>query len=140
MAGDAAHLELDEALAHVGVEDLAQLAHEHLVGSLALEELIEVVVEALEDLADIASCAVVPKTERHSWPNVKFVSVPSEEVRYRMRDDEPPFLESTVTFQVLPNAVGGTRLRVIHAPADARAQRQLPRAANSNWRCLMRAA
>src|SRR5438132_14366988 len=31
------------------------------------------------------------------------LSVPREEVRYRMRDDEPPFLESTVTFQVLPN-------------------------------------
>jgi uncharacterized protein YndB with AHSA1/START domain len=67
-------------------------------------------------------------------------STPSEEVRYRMRDDEPPFLESTVTFQVLPNAAGGTRLRIIHAPADARMQRQPPRAANSNWPCLMRAA
>jgi len=67
-------------------------------------------------------------------------SVPREEVRYRMRDDEPPYLESTVTFQVLPNAVGGTRLRIIHGPVAARAQRQPPRAANSNWPCLMRAA
>ena len=57
-----------------------------------------------------------------------------------MRDAEPPFLESTVTFQVLPNAVGGTRLRIIHAPTDIRLQRQLPRAANSNWPGLMRAA
>jgi uncharacterized protein YndB with AHSA1/START domain len=67
-------------------------------------------------------------------------STPSEEVRYRMRDDEPPFLESTVTFQVVPNAVGGTRLRIIHGPCDARLQRSTPRAANSNWPCLMRAA
>jgi uncharacterized protein YndB with AHSA1/START domain len=67
-------------------------------------------------------------------------SVPSEEVRYKMREDEPPFLESTVTFQVLPNAVGGTRLRIIHGPVDARLRRQPPRAANSNWPCLMRAA
>ena len=67
-------------------------------------------------------------------------SVPSEEVRYRMRDDEPPYLESTVTFQVLPNAVGGTRLRIIHGPAAARLQRQPPRAANSNRPCLMLAA
>jgi uncharacterized protein YndB with AHSA1/START domain len=67
-------------------------------------------------------------------------SVPSEEVRYRMRDHEPPFLESTVTFQILPNAVGGTRLRIIHGLLDPRAQGQLPKAANNNWPCLMRAA
>ena len=67
-------------------------------------------------------------------------SVPSEEVRYRMRDDEPPFLESTVTFQVLPNAVGGTKLRIIHGPVDIRLQLKPPRAANNNWPCLMRAA
>lgn len=67
-------------------------------------------------------------------------SVPSGEIRYRMRDGEPPFLESSVTFQILPNAVGGTRLRIIHSPVDARLQRQPPKAANSNWPCLMCAA
>jgi uncharacterized protein YndB with AHSA1/START domain len=67
-------------------------------------------------------------------------SVPGEEIRYRMRDDEPPFLEGMVTFQIRPNADGGTHLRIIHRLADARARRQLPRAANSNGRCLMRAA
>ena len=67
-------------------------------------------------------------------------STHSEEVRYRMRDDEPPFLESIVTFQVLPNAVGGTRLRIVHDLVDTRVQRLPPRAANSNWPCLMRAA
>jgi uncharacterized protein YndB with AHSA1/START domain len=67
-------------------------------------------------------------------------SAPGEEIRYRMRDDEPPFLESVVTFQLRPNADGGTCLRIIHRLADARAQRLLRRAANSNARCLMRAA
>ena len=60
-----------------------------------------------------------------------------EEIRYSMREDEPPFLESVVTFQVRPNADGGTRLRIIHGLVSAR---QAPQAANNNWPCLMRAA
>jgi len=67
-------------------------------------------------------------------------SVPGEEIGYRMRDDEPPFLHSIVTFQLSPNADGGTHLRIIHRLADWRAQHELPRAANNNGRCLMRAA
>lgn len=67
-------------------------------------------------------------------------SVPGEEIGYRMRDDEPPFLHSTVTFQLSPNADGGTHLRIIHRLADRLARHELPRAANSNGRCLMRAA
>ena len=67
-------------------------------------------------------------------------SVPGEEIGYRMRDDEPPFLHSIVTFQLRPNADGGTHLKIIHRLADLRAQRELPRAANNNGRCLMRAA
>ena len=43
-----------------------------------------------------------------------------EEIRYRMRDDAPPFLESLVTFQIEPDGEGGTRLRIIHELADAR--------------------
>jgi uncharacterized protein YndB with AHSA1/START domain len=67
-------------------------------------------------------------------------SVPGEEIGYRMQDDEPPFLHSIVTFQLRPNADGGTHLKIIHRLADLRAQRELPRAANNNGRCLMRAA
>ena len=72
-------------------------------------------------------------------------SVPGEEIGYRMRDDEPPFLHSIVTFQLSPNADGGTHLRIIHRLADPRARQEMPRvannkAANSNGRCLMRAA
>jgi uncharacterized protein YndB with AHSA1/START domain len=67
-------------------------------------------------------------------------SVPGEEIGYRMRESEPPFLQSVVTFQLSPNADGGTHLRIIHQVADRRAEQELPRAANSNGRCLMRAA
>jgi uncharacterized protein YndB with AHSA1/START domain len=67
-------------------------------------------------------------------------SAPGEEIRYRMRDGDPPFLESVVTFQLTPNADGGTRLRIIHGLADARIGRHPPRAANNNWSCLLRAA
>ena len=67
-------------------------------------------------------------------------SAPGKEVRYRMRDSEPPFLESIVTFQVDPNVDGGTTLRIIHRLADARLARLPPRAANGNRPPLMRAA
>jgi uncharacterized protein YndB with AHSA1/START domain len=67
-------------------------------------------------------------------------SVPGKEICFRMRDDEPPFLESVVTFQIGPNADGGTTLRILHALTDARSQRQPPRAANDNARYLLRAA
>jgi len=66
-------------------------------------------------------------------------SVPGKEVRYRLRDDEPPFLESVVTFQLRPHA-GGTELRIIHRLSDARLGEQPPSAANSNQRIVMRAA
>ncbi len=61
------------------------------------------------------------------------------EIRYRVRDDEPPFLESTVTFRVRPNESGGSTLRIIHAPPDARLVAVAP-AANDDAAVLMRAA
>jgi uncharacterized protein YndB with AHSA1/START domain len=60
---------------------------------------------------------------------------PGEEISYRMRDDQPPFLESTVTLQILPTAAGGSLLRVIHRLDDARLT-----AANDSGQHLMRAA
>ncbi|WP_338693957.1 hypothetical protein V5279_45485 [Bradyrhizobium sp. 26S5] len=65
-------------------------------------------------------------------------SVAGEEVRYRLRDSRPPFRESRVTFRIEPNAAGGTRFRIIQEACDVSERR--PRAANSNGRCLMRAA
>jgi uncharacterized protein YndB with AHSA1/START domain len=67
-------------------------------------------------------------------------SAPGEKICYGIREDEPPFLESVVTFQVTPNADGGTRLRIVHQLAIVRPILQPPQAANSNWPCLMRAA
>ena len=64
---------------------------------------------------------------------------PGQEVRYRMRDQEPPFVESVVTFQIAPNHAGGTSLRIIHEVADRRFGRTV-QAANSNGPVLMRAA
>lgn len=67
-------------------------------------------------------------------------ATPGQEVRYRMREDEPPFLESIVTFQVSPNEAGGTRLRIIHGLVTERLMPRTLQAANSNRRTLMRAA
>jgi uncharacterized protein YndB with AHSA1/START domain len=67
-------------------------------------------------------------------------STPGEEIRYRMRDPEPPFLESVVTFQIRPGAAGGARLRIIHGLSDARLEPRRTAAANDNRLCLMRAA
>ncbi len=65
---------------------------------------------------------------------------PGEEVRYRMRENAPPFLESVVTFQIAPNEAGGTRLRVLHELAEVRPLRLTKPAANSNYPPLKLAA
>lgn len=65
---------------------------------------------------------------------------PGEEVRYRMRDNAPPFLESTVTFRITPNATGGTSLRIIHELTDMRFDRMTRAAGNNNSPPLMLAA
>lgn len=65
---------------------------------------------------------------------------PGEEVSYRMRDSDPPFLESIVTFRIAPNPAGGTTLRIIHRPSDDRLARRTKAAANNNGRIVMLAA
>ena len=67
-------------------------------------------------------------------------AAPGEEIGYRMRDDEPPFLESIVTFRIAPNADGGTILRIVHGLADARLAQRPPTAMNDNLPRLMCAA
>jgi uncharacterized protein YndB with AHSA1/START domain len=63
-----------------------------------------------------------------------------DEICYAMRDDEPPFLESIVTFQVRPHADGGSILRIVHGLTDARlVSRKVP-AANNNGPRMMLAA
>ncbi len=57
-------------------------------------------------------------------------TTPGEAVSYRLRDDQPPFLESVVTLQIVPGVGGGSLLRIIH---------QLD-AANDGQTMVMRAA
>ncbi|WP_105405457.1 SRPBCC domain-containing protein [Neorhizobium sp. T7_12] len=65
---------------------------------------------------------------------------PGERVRYRLRDDTPPFLESFVTFTIAPNAAGGTSLRIIHELTGATVERLSRSVANANSPPLMLAA
>lgn len=64
-------------------------------------------------------------------------AIPGTEIRYRMRDDAPPHLESLVAFQLRPNDAGGTVLRIVHGLDDIRLK---PPAVNDNGHALMRAA
>ena len=64
---------------------------------------------------------------------------PGRELSYRMRDDEPPFIESVVTFRISPSQAGGTRLRIIHEIADRRLDGE-PKLANGNGPPMMLAA
>lgn len=59
-------------------------------------------------------------------------SKPGEEVRYRLRDDNPPFLESTVIFRIASNDRGGTSLRIIHDLPAIKSGRITKAAANHN--------
>ncbi|MGL4491061.1 MAG: SRPBCC family protein [Rhizobiaceae bacterium] len=65
---------------------------------------------------------------------------PNEEISYRMRDDASPFLESTVTFRIFPNASGGTSLRIKHQLDDIRLTGLTMSAANNNSCNLLLAA
>lgn len=66
--------------------------------------------------------------------------IPGEEVSYRLRDEEPPFLESAVTLRVRPNATGGCTLTIVHRLTDARLQRRADDAANDGGTPVMLAA
>lgn len=79
---------------------------------------------------------------RERWlpAEVEAVSaVPGEAVCYRLTEEEPPFLESVVTFRLAPSE-GGTELRIIHGLTDARLAGQRPAPANSNQPLMLRAA
>ena len=63
-------------------------------------------------------------------------SVPGVEVRYRMREEDAPFPESTVTFRIEPAPRGGTLFRIIHRIEGA----ALRNGANDNLRPMGLAA
>ncbi|WP_114089129.1 SRPBCC domain-containing protein [Thalassospira profundimaris] len=73
---------------------------------------------------------------RHAKP-VQHIA--GEEITYQMRDTAPPYLESTVTFRLIPTGDNSTQLRIIHDLTDARCA-PAPKAANSNTPEMMRAA
>ncbi len=65
---------------------------------------------------------------------------PGKEIRYNLRDDTPPHLESTVTFSITPNGSGGTSLRIFHELSGATFERLAKTVANGNSPPLMLAA
>jgi uncharacterized protein YndB with AHSA1/START domain len=92
-------------------------------------------------------CAISIPDFREKWlPNQDLtvaepmVANPGEEVRYRMRETEPPFLESLVIFQIKPDANGGTILRIFHGLVAPRLPTSTPQAANNNGLIMMLAA
>jgi uncharacterized protein YndB with AHSA1/START domain len=63
-------------------------------------------------------------------------SIPGVEVRYRMREEDAPFLDSTVTFRIEHGPRGGALLRIIHR-IEGEARRT---SANDNLRPMSLAA
>lgn len=59
-------------------------------------------------------------------------AVEGTEISYRMRDGALPGRESLVTFAVSADGAGGSRLRIVHQPADSLARRPAMSAANGN--------
>ena len=66
-------------------------------------------------------------------------AVPGEEVRYRLRDELPPHLESEVTLRIRGNEAGGTALTIIHQARAAEGAGR-PEASNDGAYAFMRAA
>ena len=88
----------------------------------------------------------IPAFREHWLPDEVLVEaegtvvVPGEALRYRIRDDASPFLESSVTFTIAPGEGGGTRLRIHHERSDHRFAPMTKAAANNNDPPLMLAA
>ncbi|WP_421858051.1 SRPBCC family protein [Oricola sp.] len=68
------------------------------------------------------------------------IEAPGEQVCYRMRDSEPPNLESVVRFHLKPEPNGGTILKIVQHLTDNRLGRTRTDAANGNEPALMLAA
>lgn len=88
----------------------------------------------------------VPELRKVWLPEEPFVEAetisvtPGQEIRYRLREDTPPFLESVVTFRIAPSGNGGTVLRIDHELADPRSGRMMRAAANTNMALSRNAA
>lgn len=118
------------------MNDGSTVPHDRLALDYRIEAPAEKVWRAISDPALVASW--LPR-EDLADPDATAVT-PGEEVSYRMRDSDPPFLESIVTFSIAPNPLGGTTLRIIHRPSDERLARLTKAAANNDGGVVMLAA
>lgn len=68
----------------------------------------------------------IPELRAHWLPGTEHAEplqqVPQQALSLRLREAEPPFLESRVDLQISPRADGGTLLRIVHVLTDARLQ------------------
>ncbi|MCD2178867.1 SRPBCC family protein [Rhizobium sp. C1] len=69
-----------------------------------------------------------------------FREVPQRAISYLMRDDQPPFLESTVTFSIVPRPTGGTCLQIVQELTQESLARLKRAAANNDGPLMMFAA
>ncbi len=87
----------------------------------------------------------VPELRERWLPHPDVVEVAPEsnsacdEVRFRLREPEPPYVESVVSIDIKPNGSGGTWIRIVHRPVAAATSFAPRMAANSN-RKMLRAA
>jgi uncharacterized protein YndB with AHSA1/START domain len=111
----------------------------------ARQDGIELQYEIAEPMQKVWRAITMPEFRQVWLPDAALVDeeatalTPGQALSYKMRDNDPPFLESTVTFHMTPNATGGTSLRIIQVLDDARVTQPKKAAANTNM-CLMRAA
>ncbi|MCG8490903.1 MAG: hypothetical protein MI743_04750 [Sneathiellales bacterium] len=87
----------------------------------------------------------IPEFRRRWWPDGEGAEKEETEtselsVRYRMKEKEPPFLESVVTFKIVPEDGQTTTLEIIHQLEDSIVIQLDDRVANDNSGPLMLAA
>jgi len=86
-----------------------------------------------------------PEFRRRWWPDgddaeKEETATPDLSVRYRLQEKEPPFLESVVTFRIVPQEGQETILEITHQLEDAIVMQLNDQIANDNAQPLMLAA
>ncbi len=86
-----------------------------------------------------------PEFRRQWWPegdNAEEIDtdVVGQSVRYRLKESEPPFLKSVVTFEIVPDDEQSTTLKITHELEGAIVMYLSDPVANDNGTPLMQAA
>ncbi len=86
-----------------------------------------------------------PEFRRQWWPDGDHAeeidtAIPGQSVSYRLKESEPPFLESVVTFEVEPYEGQVTTLKITHELVGAIVMQLSDSVANDNGATLMQAA